>query len=114
MDDIDWFSYFLHPESLQHDFGPQSSTPRWATPAERRLAGVHVLKGLLGANNFREFVLSAYPALGDLHGQHLEQYSGPTPPSTPLSPAGGYAGAADSGNLQRIGQCSRFTMAPET
>ncbi|KAJ1729911.1 hypothetical protein LPJ61_003293, partial [Coemansia biformis] len=114
MGDVDWFSYLLHPESLHADFGPQSLGARWETPSARREAGAQVLQGLLSANNFRDYVLSAYPAIGDMPGRPGEKYAGPTPPSTPLSPAAGGADTADAEATRRIGQCARFSMSPET
>ncbi|KAJ2610913.1 hypothetical protein H4S08_003411 [Coemansia sp. RSA 1365] len=116
MSSVDWFSYFLHPEKLQSDFGVQSTAPLWTTALERREMGVHVLQGLLGTNNFREFVLSAYPSLGDLHGQQqvTEKYSGPTPPSTPLALGSSIGNEGDINSARRIGQCSRFTMSPKS
>ncbi|PIA19705.1 hypothetical protein COEREDRAFT_5517 [Coemansia reversa NRRL 1564] len=116
MSSVDWFSYFLHPGKLQSDFGVQSTAPLWTTALERREMGVHVLQGLLGTNNFREFVLSAYPSLGDLHGQQqvTERYSGPTPPSTPLALGSSIGDGGDINSARRIGQCSRFTMSPES
>ncbi|KAI8320426.1 hypothetical protein GQ54DRAFT_312701 [Martensiomyces pterosporus] len=114
MSSVDWFSYFLHPDRLREDFGHQSSTPRWSSPGERRTAGIHVLRGLLGTSNFREFVISAYPAFRDAHGQRLLSYSGPTPPSTPISPSVGGLDTTDIKSISRIGQCSRFSMSPDT
>ncbi|KAJ2080698.1 hypothetical protein H4R24_002889 [Coemansia sp. RSA 988] len=116
MSSVDWFSYFLHPEKLQSDFGIQSATPLWTTAVERREKGVHVLQGLLGTNNFREYVLSAYPSLSGLHGhqQLAEKYTGPTPPSTPLALDSNISDVTDINSVRRIGQCSIFTMSPET
>ncbi|KAJ1868668.1 hypothetical protein LPJ55_005840 [Coemansia sp. RSA 990] len=105
MSDIDWFTYFLHPESLK-DF--ELTSQKWTVAAERQQAGLQVLQGLLCANNFRDFVTSAYPSIGDLH-RHDTLKS--TPPSTPLSSQdGGFAGET----LWRVGQCSRFEMDETT
>ncbi|KAJ2507591.1 hypothetical protein IWW47_001037, partial [Coemansia sp. RSA 2052] len=120
MSDADWFTYFLHPERLDADFGPQSSsssdTPRWSSSNERRAAGVQVLRGLLSSSNFREYIISAYPTLRDAHGQSSQKYAGPTPPSTPKSPSNGGvgAGSADVSNISRMAQCSRFSVSPAT
>ncbi|KAJ2323674.1 hypothetical protein GGI00_005557, partial [Coemansia sp. RSA 2681] len=119
MSDADWFTYFLHPERLDADFGPQSSssdTPRWSSSNERRAAGVQVLRGLLSSSNFREYIISAYPTLRDAHGQSSQKYAGPTPPSTPKSPSNGGVGAssADVSNISRMAQCSRFSVSPAT
>ncbi|KAJ2768404.1 hypothetical protein IWQ56_002952 [Coemansia nantahalensis] len=115
MGGTDWFTYFLHPERLPADFGPQCADGRWESPEAQHAAAIQVLQGLLSANNFRDYVLSAYPAIGDQPGRSTERYTGPTPPSTPRSPAGGAAAAAaDDRPMQRIGQCARFGMAPET
>ncbi|KAJ2490616.1 hypothetical protein IWW37_002990 [Coemansia sp. RSA 2050] len=106
MSGVDWFTYFLHPERLDSEFGPQSKG------AGQREAGVQVLHGLLSTSNFREYVISAYPTLRDAHGQQpLEKYTGPMPPSTPKSPSGG-AGSGDISNVSRMGQCSRFSVSP--
>ncbi|KAJ2845474.1 hypothetical protein IWW36_004768, partial [Coemansia brasiliensis] len=111
MSNVDWFTYFLHPETLQQDFGPQITTQKWTTAAERQQAGLQVLQGLLSANNFRDFVISAYPSIGDLHHDtRLEKY---TPPSTPLSPQdGGFKG--ETSTSWRVGQCSRFPIDENT
>ncbi|KAJ2751810.1 hypothetical protein GGI19_004247 [Coemansia pectinata] len=109
MSDVDWFTYFLHPERLDADFGQQSNN------VMQREAGVQVLRGLLGTSNFREYVISAYPTLRDAHGQPSSQkYSGPTPPSTPKSPNSGGAGSGDISHISRMGQCSRFSVSPVT
>ncbi|KAJ2715267.1 hypothetical protein H4R19_001293 [Coemansia spiralis] len=116
MTSADWFSYFLHPETLPADFGPQCAAGRWESEEARHAAAIQVLHGLLSANNFRDYVLSAYPAIGDQPGHPAEKYTGPTPPSTPRSPAGGggRGTASYDGPTQRIGQCARFTMSPSS
>ncbi|KAJ2417270.1 hypothetical protein GGI10_000330 [Coemansia sp. RSA 2530] len=106
MSGVDWFTYFLHPERLDSEFGSQNRG------VEQREAGVQVLHGLLGTSNFREYVISAYPTLRDAHGQQpSEKYAGPTPPSTPKSPGVG-AGPGDISHVSRMGQCSRFSVSP--
>ncbi|KAJ2431662.1 hypothetical protein GGF41_000437, partial [Coemansia sp. RSA 2531] len=109
MSDVDWFTYFLHPERLDSDFGQQSDN------TVKREDGVQVLRGLLSTSNFREYVISAYPTLRDAHGQASSQkYSGPTPPSTPKSPSSGVASSGDISHISRMGQCSRFSVSPGT
>ncbi|KAJ2835296.1 hypothetical protein FBU31_001663, partial [Coemansia sp. 'formosensis'] len=109
MGDVDWFTYFLHPEKLDTDFGQQNNN---VVPRE---AGVKVLGGLLSTSNFREYVISAYPTLRDAHGQQSSQkYTGPTPPSTPKSPCNGGVGPGDISHISRMGQCSRFSVSPAT
>ncbi|KAI9505257.1 hypothetical protein GGI25_002174 [Coemansia spiralis] len=108
--DIDWFTYYLHPETLQQDFDLQSPTQRWAqVPQERREAGVKILHGLLGTSHFREYIISAYPMLS---GSQSHKYTGPTPPSTPRSPLDD--SMVDISSAGRIGQCSRFAMSADT
>ncbi|KAJ2741953.1 hypothetical protein GGI20_004820 [Coemansia sp. BCRC 34301] len=124
MSDVDWFTYFLHPERLGTDFGPQGSssggggggggTLRWSSSNEQRAAGVQVLRGLLSPSNFREYIISAYPTLRDAHGQPSQKYTGPTPPSTPKSPGNGTANSADVSHISRMAQCSRFGVSPAT
>ncbi|KAJ2016030.1 hypothetical protein GGI14_003900 [Coemansia sp. S680] len=109
MSDVDWFTYFLHPERLDSDFGQQSDN------TVKREDGVQVLRGLLSTSNFREYVISAYPTLRDAHGQASSQkYLGPTPPSTPKSPGSGVASSGDISHISRMGQCSRFSVSPGT
>ncbi|KAJ2496407.1 hypothetical protein GGH96_005851 [Coemansia sp. RSA 1972] len=76
MDEVDWFPYFLRPEQLDIDFGPNS---KWASNDDRLVAARRVLRGLLSATNFRAHVVSAYPKY-DKHSKDAKD----TPPSTPL------------------------------
>ncbi|KAJ2253445.1 hypothetical protein GGH98_002655 [Coemansia sp. RSA 454] len=76
MDEVDWFPYFLHPEQLDIDFGPDA---KWASNDDRLVAARRVLRGLLSAANFRAHVVSAYPKY-DKHSKDAKD----TPPSTPL------------------------------
>ncbi|KAJ2663331.1 hypothetical protein IWW48_001433 [Coemansia sp. RSA 1200] len=116
--DIDWFGYYLHPETLQRDFDLQSSTQSWArVPSERHECGVKLLRGLFGTGNFREYIISAYPSLADTQGSQRGEYRGPTPPSTPLAPVDSGSGGGRPGDLNtigRMGQCARFTIDSET
>ncbi|KAJ2516157.1 hypothetical protein H4217_004760 [Coemansia sp. RSA 1939] len=114
--DIDWFGYYLHPETLQRDFDLQSSTQPWArVPSERHACGVKLLRGLFGTGNFREYIISAYPSLADTQGSQRGEYRGPTPPSTPLAPVDSGSGRPDDLNtVGRMGQCARFTIDSET
>ncbi|KAJ2138969.1 hypothetical protein IW136_002969, partial [Coemansia sp. RSA 678] len=75
MDEVDWFPYFLHPEQLDIDFGPDA---KWASNDDRLVAARRVLRGLLSATNFRAHVISAFPK----YDKHRNDFD--TPPSTPL------------------------------
>lgn len=109
---VDWFSYFLHPEKIDQDF----NVVQWSSPYERKAAALQVLGGLVSTSHFREFVIGAYPTLRDAHGQQQPlQYTGPTPPSTPIaSPGGPAADGSGVNSLQRVGQCSCLDVSRDT